>query len=137
MVCLHDHQIKKFLLVYIRVWRSCTEQPNLYPPILLLQKLFGTQLPILIPANISGYTMYDTIIPVNWDSVHTTRMLNICHRVHVQFFCDSGVQCLPGWFYLSNIQSALSIRFSSQDIKCGPCSCFSFPIVLPKGFDII
>ena len=46
----------------IYIWRSLTKPPNLNPPI-FLQWRFGAQPPNLIPANISGYTVFniDTI----------------------------------------------------------------------------
>ena len=42
---------------HIYVWRSHTKPPNLNPPI-FLQLRFWAQPPHLIPANISGYTVY-------------------------------------------------------------------------------
>ena len=45
---------------HIYVWRSLTEPPNLNPPI-FLQWQFWAQLPNLIPANISGYTVITLI----------------------------------------------------------------------------
>ena len=43
-----------YLHIILYVWQSLTELPNLYPPILLQ----WTQPPNLIPANISGYTVW-------------------------------------------------------------------------------
>ena len=45
---------------HIYIWRSCTKPPNLNLPI-HMQWQFGTQLPNLIPANISGYTVYSEL----------------------------------------------------------------------------
>ena len=47
-----------FLLIYIYVWRSHTELPNLDPPV-FLQWWFWAQPPNLIPANISVYTVVE------------------------------------------------------------------------------
>ena len=52
--CLHNHQIIPYLHIHIQ--RSHVEPPNINPPI-FLQRQFGTQLPNLIPANISSYTV--------------------------------------------------------------------------------
>ena len=44
--------------LHIYIWRSLTKPPNLNPPI-CMQWRFGAQPPNLIPANISGYTVYN------------------------------------------------------------------------------
>ena len=56
--CLSNRQIKichNFLLAYnLYIWRSCTEPLNLNP-LIRFRWQFVTQLPNLIPTNISGY----------------------------------------------------------------------------------
>ena len=50
--------------IYMYVWPSRTKPPNLNPPIQLQQR-FGAQPPNLIPANISGYTVYPAMHAIN------------------------------------------------------------------------
>ena len=44
--------------LHMYVWRSLTEQPNL----IFLQWRFGAHPPNLIPANISGYTVFTLVL---------------------------------------------------------------------------
>ena len=48
----------------IYVWRSLTEPPKFKSTNILLQWWFRAQLPNLIPANISGYTVYGRPAPL-------------------------------------------------------------------------
>ena len=69
--------------LHVYVWWSLTELPNLNLPI-FLQWRFGVQLPNLIPANISGYTVHCYWIPKVFGTFQTVivnpdmQFINIC-----------------------------------------------------------
>ena len=71
-VCLSTAKLKPDNISYlhIHVWQSLTEPPNLNPPIYFCKWRFGSQPPNLIPANISGYTVYMNTVLLCFATVH-------------------------------------------------------------------
>ena len=122
--------------IYMYVWQSRTEPPNLNPLIFLQLQRFWAQPPNLIPANISGYNMVLTFYP------HLLYVLYSGKFLREKTFADRQERSISRRKLLRNVKTGrimgvACLEFHGENFRGWLKNCEIRESFLPRKFPTI